>query len=120
MRPPSSCLAQKSVLTSSLTECEGTDAKDQARNHSPYYSPFSSLGCLRKLALHMCAVSLKVLPMDTLYFMKSVSGTESLENDSADVPATQPGASKSLLSLSLLPLFLCLLLEAVGDCSVGT
>lgn len=68
----------------------------------------------------MCAVSLKVLPMDTLYFMKSVSGTESLENDSADVPATQPGASKSLLSLSLLPLFLCLLLEAVGDCSVGT
>lgn len=35
---------------------------------------FSRLGYVRELALPMCAVSLKVLTMDTLYFMKSVSG----------------------------------------------
>lgn len=80
-------------------------------------SPFSRLRHLRKLALHMCAMSLMVLTMDTLHFMKFISGTGSLGNDFADVSTTQPGATGSLLSLSLLPMSLCLLLEAVADWS---
>lgn len=76
-------------------------------------SPFSRLRHMRKLALHMRAVSLVVLTVDILHFMKSISGTGSLENYFANIPAPQHRASGSLLSRSLLPMCLYLLLEVV-------
>lgn len=68
-------------------------------------SPFSRLRHMRKLALHMCAVSLVVLTVDILYFMKFISGTGSLENYFANVPAPQHRASGSMFIIAYVSLF---------------